>query len=371
MSQDYCRGCGTVLQSTDPDGSGYIPESVLGSGKQLICQRCYRLNHYGEVGKTQPGTVQIRKQISKAIGLSAVVILVADLTDLTGTVAVWRDHLAGRPYILVVNKIDLLPVRTVVTEVVAYLANYLSSLGMTPPLAIIPVSSLKNTGMDTLTSCMATKADRDTKIAIIGATNVGKSSLVKRIIAMDGSKVNPTISKFPGTTLGLSNWGVLQGRNTLIDTPGLNPGDRLSDLLCPQCGSELTAVRLESKLWGVKPGKGLIIGGLLGLENQSQVEAVILAFAGFGQSLHRTDRSRLRELLTAQPEWLSKLCRGCAVKLKWTEIGIKLEPDQDLAVAGLGWISLRGAAIDLQMTIPEGIRWEIRPALFGKKKQSL
>lgn len=369
MSQDYCRGCGTVLQTNNPDGPGYIPESVLSAGKQFICQRCYRLNHYGEVGKVQPGTVQIRKQIGKAIALSAVVVLVADLADLTGTVAVWRELLAGRPYILVVNKIDLLPVRTAVTEVIDYLADYLSTVGLTRPLGIIPVSSLKNTGMEALTSQMTKEAAQGAKIAIIGATNVGKSSLVKRIIAMDGDKVTPTVSKFPGTTLGLSNWGVLKGRNTLIDTPGLNPGDRLGDLLCPKCGSQLTATRLESKLWGVKPGKGLIVGGLLGLENRGDAEAVLLAFAGAGQSLHRTDQSKLRELLTGQPDWLSKLCRGCSVKLKWVESSVRLEPDQDLAVAGLGWVSLRGTAVDLQVMAPEGIRWEIRPALFGKKRR--
>jgi ribosome biogenesis GTPase A len=211
---------------------------------------------------------------------------------------------------IAVNKIDLLPRQTPLVEVSDYLNEYLNSFAMSRPLEIIAVSGLKGAGIDKLLQRIKAEVGKDEKIALVGATNVGKSSLVKRILAMEGTTGTPTISKFPGTTLGLSNWGILKGRNTLIDTPGLNPGNRLGDILCPQCGSIYTAERLERKLWGIKPGKGLIMGGIFGIENLSDAEMVLLAFAAEGTHFHRTDNAKLQESVETQPDWLRKLCKG-------------------------------------------------------------
>ena len=44
-----CQGCGAFLQSHDPNALGYIPRQALESRKgDLICQRCYRIKHYGK-----------------------------------------------------------------------------------------------------------------------------------------------------------------------------------------------------------------------------------------------------------------------------------------------------------------------------------
>jgi ribosome biogenesis GTPase A len=200
-------------------------------------------------------------------------------------------------------------------------------------------------------------------------TNVGKSSLVKRMLAAEKSNQLPTISKFPGTTLGLSNWSILKGRNTLIDTPGLTPKDRFGDLLCPECAAQLVSTKkLSHKLWGLKPGKGIIMGNLFGIAQLGETEAVLLSFASPELKIHRTDSLKIGELLTAAPSWLGKACKKCASKLKWQETVIRVDPQTDLAVAGLGWFSIRGAATELKIWLPEGIRWEIRPALVGKKE---
>ena len=54
MSRDFCRGCGAPLQSENSDKAGYIPGTVLGQRGQLICQRCYKMTHYGQAGAIIP-----------------------------------------------------------------------------------------------------------------------------------------------------------------------------------------------------------------------------------------------------------------------------------------------------------------------------
>lgn len=367
MSQDYCRGCGTLLQTLEPNEPGYVPETVMQGKKQLICQRCYRINHYGEAGQIQPGVNQIRQSIQKAMNLCKLAILVVDFSDLTGTLPVWDDFLGSKPYLLVVNKIDLLPSRTKQFEIIDYLKAYLKKTGFKAPKEIILVSGLKGTGVESLVNRITPMIRNDFKVALLGTTNVGKSSLIKRILKIEGSPNTPTVSKFPGTTLGLSNWSILKGKTTLIDTPGLVPGDRMADLLCPKCSSQLAATRMEQKLWGIKPNKALILGGLSSFENRSSEEITLISFIPEGIVSHRTDAEKVNQLMNEQPEWLNKFCKGCHQKLKWQEEIVKLESNQDLAIAGLGWVSLRGQAAELKLILPQGIRWESRPAVIGKK----
>jgi ribosome biogenesis GTPase YqeH len=367
VSGDYCRGCGVAIQTETPDKPGYVPE-VQDQKGQLICQRCYRITHYGEAGTFHPEPGRIRQNIIKAISLSDLLIVVVDFADLAGSLPVWAELLANKPYILIINKIDLLPLRTKQTEIMEYIKQYLKNSGWAAARDIIVTSGNKGSGVDILARRLSKEAAPGSRIAILGVTNVGKSSLIKSLLKMEGSPNAPTVSKFPGTTMGLSNWSILKGRNTLIDTPGLAPDDRIVDLFCPECASALVAsAKIEQKLWGLKPGKGLIIGGLCGFEYQGEVETVVIAFTSPEMVLHRTDNSKISTLLDESPAWLTKLCQNCRKKVEWQETMVHIDNNQDLAIAGLGWISLRGLATDFKIRLPKGVHWEVRPALIGKR----
>lgn len=367
MTLKYCRGCGCVMQSAKPDQPGFVPENVL--KKSQVCQRCYQMTHYGKTGKVRLDPEQIENNIKKAIQLSELSVITADFSDLTGTLPAWSSWISDKPYLIVLNKLDLAPERTRYPEIIEYLENYLRDRFAQKPRTLILTSGLKGTGVGILLEEIKKATLPGTRISLLGMTNVGKSSLVKRMLATEKSNQHPTVSKFPGTTLGLSNWSILKGRNTLIDTPGLTPGDRYGDLLCPECATQLVSTtKLSHKLWSLKPGKGIIWGNLFGLAQLGERETVLLSFASPELKIHRTDSAKIGELLTTTPSWLGKACKKCASKLKWQETVLKVDPQTDLAVAGLGWFSIRGAATELKIWHPEGIRWEIRPALVGKKE---
>lgn len=369
MSGDFCRGCGSVIQTKDSRSPGYVPEEMLETGGRLICRRCYRMTHYGEAGSIQPALEQIRSSIRKAVGLSEFLVVVADFTDLTGTLPVWEGMLGGKPYFLVVNKLDLLPGRTDPGEIVEYLRIYLKTVPLTPPAGVFLVSGLKGKGVEVVGRQLKSKVASGWRIAFLGVTNVGKSSLIRKFLTNENSNSAPTVSKFPGTTLGLSNWSIFRGRNTLIDTPGLVTGNRLVDLLCPECvGRLFSTSKLEEKLWGLKPGKGLILGGLTGIEPlEKERESVMIVFTSPEFGSHRTDQSKIRGLMDESPAWLCKICKNCRSKIVWREETVLLKSNQDLAIAGLGWVSLRGQEGEYKLTLPEGVRWEVRPALVGKR----
>ncbi|NLY74656.1 MAG: hypothetical protein GX075_05065 [Firmicutes bacterium] len=369
MTAEYCRGCGSVLQSADPEGPGFIPETVR--GKNSICQRCYQMIHYGKSGKVRLNPEQIEQKVFEAIRLSQTLVIVADFSDLTGTLPVWSGMVAGRTYLIAVNKIDLAPKRTPKTELLDYLKKYVADRFQQQPAALVLTSGVKGYGVTTLLSEIKKATPAGARIGLLGMTNVGKSSLIKQITAAGNSKRQPTVSKFPGTTLGLSNWDILKGRNTLIDTPGLAPGDRLGDLLCPECAGRLvSAAGLSHKLWGIKPGKGIIIDRYLGIANAGDSEAVLLSFVPGRLEFHRTAGVKISDYLAKGPPWLVKDCPQCSPKLSWQEEQIRLKPNTDLAIAGLGWVSARVSETEFKLWYPKGVRLEIRPALIGKRDQT-
>jgi ribosome biogenesis GTPase A len=369
MSQDYCRGCGSPLQTIDPNEAGYVPENALRKRRLPICQRCYRITHYNDAGTIQPSQTMIQHNLRKAIQLSRLLVVTADCSDLTGTLPVWTEYLGGKPYLLVINKIDLLPFNTKPEEFQIYVEKYVLSLKMPPPQRVLLASVLQRQGLAGLGDEIKKVTALGDRVAFLGVTNVGKSSLIKEFLKAEGSNQAPTVSKIHGTTIGLSNWTIFKGRNTVIDTPGLDPQDRMGALLCRECRSRLVAgARLNSRLWGVKPGKGIIVGGLLAMELLTEDAArVLIAFMGAEVNTHRADHAKITEILTANPEWLKGICRSCLSKIKWRDAQVELGSGMDLAVAGLGWVSLRGAPARFQITLPQGVRFETRPGLAGKK----
>lgn len=46
METKSCLGCGLPLQNEDPNLPGYTPKSDF--DEHSLCQRCFRLKHYGE-----------------------------------------------------------------------------------------------------------------------------------------------------------------------------------------------------------------------------------------------------------------------------------------------------------------------------------
>lgn len=370
MNQTFCRGCGSELQTVDPSAPGYVPPGTIQKRKQLICQRCYRIIHYGAVGSAQPEKTQIAKDLTKAIGLSQLLVVVADFSDLTGTLPIWSAYLGKKPFILAVNKSDLLPAPAKLEEVKTYLESYLQAHRLLKAERTILVSALAGEGTATLKEEIKKVTSCGAKVAFLGVTNVGKSSLIKRFLQSETAGQLPTVSKIPGTTMGLSNWSIFKGRNTLIDTPGLVSEERISDLVCPECGSRLVATgKLNRKLWGIKPGKGLIVGGLLAMESLGDTPTVLIAFTAPAVLTHRTDAAKVSEILKANPDWLQGLCTHCFRKISFREQLVELKPGMDLAVAGLGWVSLRGKATRFKIILPEGVRWEVRPALIGRRPE--
>jgi GTP-binding protein len=178
-------------------------------------------------GSTDPMDRAVRAQVEVAVAESDVVLFLVDLTagvhpaDLA--IAEYLRK-AQRPVLLVVNKADRLPDET------EHLAFY--ELGLGDPF---PVSAAigKSTGdlLDRVVERLPTSGGADSEpgihVAVVGRPNVGKSSLVNRLLGTE----RLVVAAEPGTTRDAIDTPYHYQDQTLvfIDTAGLRKRAKVQD----------------------------------------------------------------------------------------------------------------------------------------------
>src|SRR5699024_2954832 len=107
----------------------------------------------------------------------------------------------NNPILLVGNKLDLLPKSTNQRKIIHWLRRMANESNISVADALL-ISSTKGYGLEELMRAIeSNRKGRD--VYIVGVTNVGKSTLVNRLIEQTtGEKHVITTSYFPGTTLG-------------------------------------------------------------------------------------------------------------------------------------------------------------------------
>ncbi|NLY88938.1 MAG: hypothetical protein GX085_04880 [Firmicutes bacterium] len=376
MKNRVCSGCGVALQSRDPAAPGFIPAEKAGTG--LLCRRCYRLVHYGSFEGTETGA-DLPGLVRAVAGKAGLALLVADFFDLEGSLAPDWPSLLSRRIILLVNKGDLIPPRTSREEVSGWAGALWGKRFPSHGLeAVKTVSAVeRGFGPEGGINFRSIPVPPGGKVVIAGVTNTGKSSLLRRLLGAGTAKaagrarakapVAPVVSAYPGTTQGVTGWVLEKYGVKLLDTPGLVPGTRMTDHLCPACaGKLLPSRRLNVKLWDLPPGGTVLFGNLAACRNLSSSSRTMVFFAGDRLTLHRTSGGKAETLLAQAPDWLRAACPECP---GWSgrrlEQVVEIEPGQEFYISGLGWLGVKKEPAALHLLVPEKVETGLRPALFG------
>ncbi|MGH7605780.1 MAG: ribosome biogenesis GTPase Der [Gemmatimonadales bacterium] len=178
-------------------------------------------------GSTDPLNRAIRAQVEQAVAESDVLLFVVDVAGVHPMDLEIAQYLrtVDRPVLLVVNKCDDLPIET------RHLTFY--ELGVGEPF---PVSAAvgKNSGdlLDRLVTLLPAprpdvEADAAIRVAVVGRPNVGKSSLVNRLLGRERS----IVAAEPGTTRDAIDTPFSYGGRSLvfIDTAGLRKRSKVAE----------------------------------------------------------------------------------------------------------------------------------------------
>lgn len=202
-----CIGCGAHLQIDDPKKEGYTI-----SLDHTLCNRCFRINNYNEyqkIEKTNNEFIPILKKINET---NSLVLVVVDILNINKDLNFITKYL-NNDIILVLTKRDTLPYKVNNQKLLDY------DYGIKCVDKVI-ISSNKNIGLDELYEKIY-QYKKDKNVYIVGYSNVGKSTLINKLI-YNYSDINQTIttSMLPSTTID-SIEIPFNEELTIIDTPGI------------------------------------------------------------------------------------------------------------------------------------------------------
>ena len=105
----YCFGCGVTLQNNDPKAVGYTPKS-LSNSSEILCQRCFRLQHYGESYDDVVYSRDYKTIIAKANRERALIVYVVDLFAFESSLieSVLKELSKARVFVIA-SKRDIIP----------------------------------------------------------------------------------------------------------------------------------------------------------------------------------------------------------------------------------------------------------------------
>jgi ribosome biogenesis GTPase YqeH len=363
-----CEGCGVRLQTEDSTKLGFIPDQAK-SRVPIICQRCFRIKHYNEVSSAALQQDDFLKILGHIGDTQSLVVHIVDIFDFEGSLMGSLPRFIGsNPLLLVVNKIDLLPKVSNLNKIVNWVQRQLKEQGL-KPVEIVMVSAKKNLGFERFMQTLDRfRAGKD--IYVVGATNVGKSTLINRLIHdYSDLEAELTTSQYPGTTLDLVKIPLDDGK-FIIDTPGIVYKHRLTELVSKRdIQSLLPNQAIKPMVFQLNEQQTLFFGALARFDFIHGERQSFTCYVSSAITIHRTKLEKADELYAEhRGEMLKppgKEDLALLPPLTKHPIRVRKGSNTDILISGLGWIKINSlAGAELEVHVPKGVKLSIRESLI-------
>lgn len=358
-----CVGCGIPLQNTSPNQEGYTPKEIKAK-EDMYCQRCFRMSNYGAHTSYFLTREDYQKELAHWISPKRLALAVFDIIDFEGSFQDdILDILREMDSIVVINKLDLIPGEKHPSEVANWVKGRLAPEGIAP-LDIAIVSSKNGYGMNGVLRKIKHFYPEGIEVVVLGVSNVGKSSVINRLLG----KKRVTVSKYPGTTLkSVSNQIPLTNIH-LIDTPGLIPEGRFSDLVVEEDQLKMIpSTEISRKTYKLAKDRCIVLGDLIQIRvlNEEEQKPIFSLYASKEVEFHETNPEKAE----------AKRENPIALRLKEKPEYIREEftvlVGEELVWKGLAWLSVKRGPLHLEVVYPKGGECLIRKAFIHPRRVSI
>ncbi len=361
-----CSGCGITLQTEFPENAGYISKEKFRKGKDILCQRCYKIKHYGKHQDIELTKEDYKKEVEDAVKKSDIILAIFDIIDFEGSFSEEiLDFLREYNSIVMINKIDLLPKTIHPSEISDWVKERLEEEGIVP-YDIALMSTKTKYGVNGVLRKIKSFKENATAV-VLGVTNTGKSSFLNSLMEKDKS----TISKYPGTTLK-SIKNRIDGTNIkIIDTPGLIPEKRISDFLEPKEALALIPNgEINRKTFKPDNDQVFFFDGLMWFRvimKEDEKNPIFSAFASKDIKFHVTKEDRVEDLLNKDFFTFPSKTEKDAYYQKMKKETVTVEAFEEMAISGLGWINVKRGPLTIKLSYPENVKIVIRNGIINPK----
>lgn len=244
-------GCGNILKDDELEHN--------------ICNRCFRLKHYGEYHVTNKDNSDYLKIINN-IDSNDLVIYVTSLLNLT-----IMDLSKFKNVIVVLTKRDILPKSVKDNKIIDYVKNHYNFKD------IEVISSIKNYNLDNLISKIEKYNKK--KVYLIGNTNSGKSTLLNKLIEnYSESDIDITTSMYPSTTLDTIEVKIKDIE--FIDTPGIIDNGSIINYIDYKILKKITPKKeVKPRTYQIKGKGSLVIEDLVRIDYETNDNSMTIYIA--------------------------------------------------------------------------------------------
>ncbi|WP_026674610.1 ribosome biogenesis GTPase YqeH [Alkalihalobacterium bogoriense] len=364
--ETICAGCGVKVQSEHKDKLGYTPASAL-QKDIVICQRCFRLRHYNEVQDVSLTDDDFLKILTSLGHTNALIVKIIDIFDVNGSWLPGLHRFVGNNDVLLLgNKTDLLPKSLNVNRLTNWLKKSAKEHGL-KPIDVHLLSASKGQGIiEAANRIDELRKGKD--VYIVGATNVGKSTFINKLIEAFGGEdeLKITTSHFPGTTLDMIDIPLDDGK-FLYDTPGIINHHQIAHYIDKKELKVITPKKeIKPRVFQLNEEQSLFFGGLARFDFKTGGHGSFVCYFSNELMIHRTKlekadelyKNHLGELLTPPgedtKETLPEFVRH--------DFTIK-EEKCDIVFSGLGWVAVHQPHVTVSAYVPKGVGVSIRSSL--------
>ncbi|MCJ7841804.1 ribosome biogenesis GTPase YqeH [Lederbergia sp. NSJ-179] len=361
-----CYGCGATIQTEDPEGIGYAPTSSLNK-EEVICQRCFRLRHYNEVQDVSLTDQDFLNILNQLALTDSLIVKIVDIFDFNGSWLPGLHRFVGNnPILLVGNKADLLPKSVKPNKVIQWMKSEAKQLGLRPVDVLLTSAQKGFHIQDVLEKIDHYRKGKD--VYIVGCTNVGKSTLINRILKETAGVENVvTTSHFPGTTLDIIKIPLDDGKS-LIDTPGIINHHQIAHYVGKKDLKMITPKKeMKPRVFQLNEQQTLFFGGLARLDYETGGRRSFVCYMGNELAIHRTKlekadalyKNHVGEML--QPPQADEL--EAFPELVRHHFTIR-EGKTDIVFSGLGWVTVPEKGAKIAAYAPKGVSVLLRKSLI-------
>ena len=368
----YCIGCGAEIQSENQNKQGYLPKSVVEKSieeNNLVCKRCFRLKNYNEVSDVELGAEDFYKLIQTLSKKDGLIVKVVDIFDFSGS---WIEDVIdivgnNKDIVLVANKLDLLPKSVKQNKIKQWLFKMLKAKGIKVK-DILLISAIKNHGIEEA-AARIDELRNGKDVYIIGATNVGKSTFINKLIELTtGDKNVITTSHFPGTTLGMIEIP-LDRATSIYDTPGIILDYDIAHYLdAKSLKLVMPKKEIKARVFQLNAEQSLFFGGMARVDFVKGERQSFTLYASNLVDIHRTKLSKADALFEKHLGTLLKPPFEDNISIFKNQVkkNFKIEDRKiDIVISGLGWITVNSdSGCEIDIYVPEEIEVFVRESII-------
>ena len=368
----YCIGCGAEIQSENPNKQGYLPKSVVEKSVEennLVCKRCFRLKNDNEVSDVELGAEDFYKLIKTLSKKDGLIVKVVDIFDFSGS---WIEDVIdivgnNKDILLVANKLDLLPKSVKQNKIKQWLFKMLKAKGIKVK-DILLISAIKNHGIEEA-AARIDELRNGKDVYIIGATNVGKSTFINKLIELTtGDKNVITTSHFPGTTLGMIEIP-LDRATSIYDTPGIILDYDIAHYLdAKSLKLVMPKKEIKARVFQLNAEQSLFFGGMARVDFVKGERQSFTLYASNLVDIHRTKLSNADALFEKHLGTLLKPPFEDNISIFKNQVKKNFKIDDrkiDIVISGLGWITVNSdSGCEIDIYVPEEIEVFVRESII-------